>query len=79
MILGAMHQAVTAERDEIRLGVTPVGQCRRPLLRPVQIEDLRRLGRASCGIRHCGYLRVSLAHERWHDQGPPQLKRDDAR
>ena len=31
--LGAMHQAVAAERDEIRLGVTPVGQRRRPLLR----------------------------------------------
>ena len=38
--LGAMHQAVAAERDEIRLRVTPVGQRRRPLLRPTQIEDL---------------------------------------
>jgi hypothetical protein len=38
--LGAMHQAVTAERDEIRLRVTPMGQRGRPLLRPTQIEDL---------------------------------------
>ena len=38
--LGAMHQAVAAERDEIRLRVAPVRQRRRPLLRPTQIEDL---------------------------------------
>ena len=38
--LGAMHQAVAAEWDQIRLRVTPVRQCRRPLLRPAQIEDL---------------------------------------
>ena len=38
--LGAMDQAVAAERDQVRLRVAPVGQCRRPLLRPAQIEDL---------------------------------------
>ena len=31
---------MTAERDEIRLGLAPVGQRRGPLLRPTQIEDL---------------------------------------
>ncbi len=38
--LGAMHQALTAERHQIRLGIAPAGQRRGPLLRPAQIEDL---------------------------------------
>lgn len=38
--LGTMHQALTAEGHEVRLRFTPVGQCRRPLLRAAQIEEL---------------------------------------
>ena len=33
-----MHQALAAERDEVRLRVTPMRQCRRPLPRPAQIQ-----------------------------------------
>ncbi len=38
--LRPMHEAVAAERDEVRLGVTPVGERSGPLLRPAQVEHL---------------------------------------
>ena len=38
--LGAVHQALATEGDQIRLGRTPVRQRRRPLPGPAQIEDL---------------------------------------
>jgi hypothetical protein len=38
--LGAPHQALSAVRHQVRLGLAPVGQRRRPLLRPAEVEDL---------------------------------------
>jgi hypothetical protein len=38
--LGAVHQALATEGDQIRLGRTPVRQRRRPLPGAAQIEDL---------------------------------------
>ena len=38
--LGAVDEAIPAERDEVRLRVTPVRQRRRPLLRPAQVQHL---------------------------------------
>ncbi len=37
--LGSIDEASSAERDEIRLRVQPGLQCRRPFLRPMQVED----------------------------------------
>ncbi len=37
--LGAIDEASSAERDEIRLRVQPRLQCHRPFLRPMQVED----------------------------------------
>ena len=65
--LGTMHQAVTAERDEIRLSVAPMCQRRRPLLRPAQIKNLlTRLDHAA--IHSPGdHLRHLIRHDRDHD------------
>ena len=38
--LGAPHQAMAAVRNQVRLRRAPLLQRRRPLLRPLQVEDL---------------------------------------
>jgi hypothetical protein len=38
--LGAVHQALAAERHQVRVGRAPVAQRRRPLLRPADVEGL---------------------------------------
>ena len=65
--LGTMHQAMTTERDEIRLSVAPMCQRRRPLLRPTQIENLlTRLDHAA--IQSPGdHLRHLIRHDCDHD------------
>ena len=38
--LGAPHETLPAIRNEIRLRLTPAGQCAGPLLRSTEVEDL---------------------------------------
>ena len=64
--LGAMHQAVAAERDEIRLRIAPPAQRGGPLLRTADVEDeLARFDHAAVD-RSSDHLADLVGHHRGH-------------
>jgi hypothetical protein len=61
-----MHQAVAAERDEIRLRIAPPAQRGGPLLRPADVEDqLARFDHAAVD-RSGDHLAYLIGHHRGH-------------